>query len=39
MPIDGGMRKKLEPGMRLTATYKKTEHVAEVVGGEDGKTR
>ncbi len=39
MAIDGGMREKLEPGMKLVARYKGKEHEAEVVAGEDGKVR
>lgn len=39
MPIDGGMRGRLEPGTVLVARYKDAEYRAEVVGGEDGKTR
>ena len=39
MAIDGGLRNKLQPGMRLAATYKKAEHTAEVVEGEDKKLR
>ena len=39
MAIDGGMRGSLKPGMRLVATYRKSEHAAEVVMGEDGKIR
>ena len=39
MAIDGGMREKLEPGMKLVARYKGKEHRAEVVAGEDGKVR
>ena len=35
--IDGGMREKLSVGTRLVARYKREEHVAEVVAGEDGK--
>ena len=38
MPIDGGMRDKLEPGTVLVAKYKGAKHRAEVVTGEDGKT-
>src|SRR5437773_7973183 len=37
MAIDGGMRDKLEPGMRLTARHKGEQHVAEVVAAEDSK--
>ena len=37
MAIDGGMRAKLEAGMRLTAKYKGEQHTAELVAGEDGK--
>ena len=39
MPIDGGMRDKLEPGTVLVAKYKGAEHRAEVVIGAEGKTR
>jgi Restriction Enzyme Adenine Methylase Associated len=39
MPIDGGTRNKLVAGMRLVARYKGTQHMAEVVMGEDGKIR
>lgn len=39
MPIDGGMRDKLEPGTVLVATYKGAEHRAEVFKDEDGKVR
>ena len=39
MPIDGGMRDKLQPGTKLVATYKGTERRVEVVAGEDGKLR
>src|SRR5947207_2126999 len=38
MPIDGGMREKLERGTVLVAKYKGSEHRAEVVAGEEGKT-
>ena len=38
MPIDGGLRDKLEPGTVLVAKYKGAEHQAEVIEGEDGKT-
>ena len=38
-PIDGGMREKLSAGMTLVASYKKAEHRAEVIEGEDGKVR
>lgn len=34
MPIDGGMRNKLEAGMVLVAKYKGTEYRADVVAGE-----
>lgn len=37
MPIDGGMRDKLQPGTKLVATYKGTERRVEVIAGEDGK--
>jgi hypothetical protein len=37
MPIDGGVRNKLEPGTVLVARYKGAEHRAEVVAGEEGK--
>ena len=33
------MRNSLAAGMRLGATYRKQEHIAEVVAGEDGKLR
>ena len=39
MPIDGGMRDKLEPGMVLVAKHKGTEHRAEVFRDDEGKTR
>jgi len=39
MAIDGGLRRQLEPGMRLVASYRKAEHMAEVVSGPDGKIR
>src|SRR5436190_14673882 len=39
MAIDGGMRERLEPGMRLVAKYKGEQHVAEIVEGEEGKVR
>jgi len=39
MAIDGAMRKKMAAGMTLVATYKKTEHRAEVIEGEEGKLR
>ncbi len=39
MAIDGGMREKLEPGMKLVARYQGKEQRAEVVAGEDGKVR
>jgi len=39
MAIDGGMRKKLAAGMTLAATYKKSEHRAEVIASEEGKLR
>ena len=38
-PIDGGMREKLSAGMTLVASYKKAEHRAEVIEGEEGKVR
>ena len=38
MPIDGGLRDKLEAGTMLVARYKGEEHAAEVTT-EDGKTR
>jgi hypothetical protein len=38
MPIDGGQRGKLEAGTKLVARYRKEEHTAEVVVGEDGQT-
>ena len=37
MAIDGSMRQKLQPGMRLVAKYKGDEHSAEVVEREGGK--
>ena len=39
MAINGGMRKQLSAGMRLVASYRKEQHTAEVVEGEDGKLR
>ena len=39
MAIDGGMRKQLAGGMRLVAKYRKQQHTAEVVAGEDGNLR
>jgi hypothetical protein len=39
MPIEGGLRGKLEPGTVLVARYKGAEHTAEVVSGEEGKAR
>ena len=39
MPIEGGMRDKLEPGTLLVARYKGAEHHAEVFRDEEGKTR
>ncbi|MGE0227607.1 MAG: hypothetical protein AB7I38_02640 [Dehalococcoidia bacterium] len=39
MPIDGGMRDKLEPGTVLVARYRGAEHRAEVFRDEEGKTR
>ena len=39
MAIDGGMRKQLAAGMRLVASYRKAQHTAEVIQGEDGKLR
>ena len=38
VPIDGGMRDKLEMGTVLVATYKKQRHTAEVAADEEGKT-
>lgn len=38
MPIDGGLRGKLEAGTKLVVRYRKEEHTAEVVVSEDGKT-
>jgi hypothetical protein len=38
MPIDGGMRDKLEPGTVLVAKYKGAEHRAEVITGDEGRT-
>jgi hypothetical protein len=37
MAIDGNQRKAMAAGTRLTANYKKAEHTAAVVAGEDGK--
>ena len=37
MAIDGTQRKAMAAGMTLTAKYKKTEHTAQVMTGEDGK--
>jgi hypothetical protein len=37
MPIDGGLRDKLEAATILVAKYKGVEHRAEVVKGEEGK--
>jgi hypothetical protein len=39
MPIDGGLRDKLEPGAVLVAKYKGTEYRAEVVHDAEGKPR
>jgi hypothetical protein len=39
MPIDGGLRDKLEPGTVLVARYKGTEYRAGVVHDEEGKRR
>lgn len=39
MAIEGGMRKKLVAGLRLSATYRKVQHTAEVVATEDGTLR
>jgi hypothetical protein len=39
MPIDGGVRNKLEAGTVLVARYKSAEHRVEVVAGEDGLVR
>ena len=39
MAIDGGIRKQLAAGMRLTAKYRKQEYTADVDEGEDGKLR
>ena len=39
MPIEGGLRGKLEPGTVLVARYKGAEHTTEVVAGEEGKVR
>ncbi len=40
MAIDGAQRGKLEPGTKLVARHKGTEHRAEVVAGDqDGKVR
>ena len=39
MPIDGGLRDKLEPGTVLTGKYKGAEHRAEVVIDEVGSRR
>ena len=37
MAIDATQRKAMAAGMTLTAKYKKAEHTAEVVAGEDDK--
>ncbi len=39
MPIEGGLRDKLEPGTVLSAKYKGTEYRATVVEGDEGKVR
>lgn len=39
MPIDGGLRDKLEPGMILVARYKGTEYRTEIMKDADGTTR
>jgi hypothetical protein len=39
MAIDGGRRNSLTAGTRLVASYRKQQHTAEVVDGEDGKLR
>ena len=39
MPIDGGLRDRLEPGTRLSARYKGVVHEAEVVTDGTGQTR
>lgn len=39
MPIDGGIRDKLEPGTMLVAKYKGHEHRAEVFRDDEGKAR
>ncbi|MCK9495476.1 MAG: hypothetical protein M0R75_08270 [Dehalococcoidia bacterium] len=39
MTIDATQRKQMTAGMVLAATYKKEEHRAEVVTGEDGRLR
>ncbi|MGE0227517.1 MAG: hypothetical protein AB7I38_03775 [Dehalococcoidia bacterium] len=39
MPIEGGLRDKLEPGTVLVAKYKGQEHRAVVFLDEEGKTR
>ncbi len=39
MAIDGGLRDSLAVGTRLVARYKHEAHTADVVAGEDGKTR
>lgn len=36
MTIDANQRKAMAAGMRLTATYKKQEHTAELIEGEEG---
>lgn len=37
MPIEGGLREKLEPGTILVAKYKGAEHTAEVIADEEEK--
>jgi hypothetical protein len=39
MAIDGGVRKQLKPGTTLIGRYKGTEHRAQVVEGDKGKTQ
>ena len=39
MPIEGGLRDKLEPGTVLVAKYKGAEHSAEVFWDDEGKMR
>lgn len=39
MPIDGGLRDRLEAGTVLVATYKGSEYLATVFADAEGKTR